>query len=225
MLARIAWSMQGGASRDGARSGSANSVAGHRRYCPSQPNLLEKSESETRIFLALYRHSSYQTHMHQAPSTSTDRLTGLLQQFGEDMATGVTETRWLPAPLVAWILALIKEFVETFANLAAQLRNGEIVLQPAAPPQSAKAAKPATRKAPPSGTATARPARKPRVHAPRPEEAETPPSSREAKAEQPRPAPHSQAWTAASWPPWLTPHRKTSFSGPLLWHAHIVAIS
>ncbi len=63
--------------------------------------------------------------MHQAPSTSTDRLTGLLQQFGEDMTAGVTETRWLPAPLVTWILALIKEFVETFANLAAQLRDGK----------------------------------------------------------------------------------------------------
>jgi hypothetical protein len=164
--------------------------------------------------------------MHQAPSTSTDRLTGLLQQFGEEMTTGVTETRWLPAPLVTWILALIKEFIETFTNLAAQLRDGKIVLQPAAPQESApRTAKPATRKAQPSAAAAARPARKPGIRTPRAEEAEIPPASREAEAEQPHPAPQPQARPAAPWPAWVAPQRKTTFSRPSRWQAHNVAIS
>jgi hypothetical protein len=165
--------------------------------------------------------------------TPADRLTDLSHRLSEGAeAWRSGEGPWLPAPLIAMIVAFIGDIAEALKSLAALLREGKLDLQPQSAPQESESESRA------AGQPTHRPqslaSRRPAKAANRPVRAN--PEMAEMPATAPRPtrvehpAPQVVKWQAMP-PHHPTPHAtpppipKTAWNKPAPWHAHNVTIS
>jgi hypothetical protein len=172
-----------------------------------------------------------------------DRLTDLSHRLsaGADAWEADNEGRWLVAPLIAMIAAFIKEIAESLAQLAALIRDGKLVPQPAPAPRQGNS-RPASKPTEQTNESRRTPAAtaQTRFPLPEPETAALPPPSPESPSQTPRsasPRPGARRPTApettgpaSAWSPpahWhkVRPKPEMAWDRPAPWHAHIVAIS